>query len=325
MNEITLIQIEPTTRCNFTCSFCSGRHLEQRDLELTTYEKLLTQVKGVAYIELQGEGEPFLHPGIYEMIRCAKKKEIQVCTITNGSLLTSANVENILDSGLDSLNISLETPVPEEFHRIRGGDLDKIIEGIKRLVQRKKERQQDTPIIGFAVTVLRSTASKLKDIFELYKSLEMDGGIALQFLNQSQEYSKYYTEAETGEYLTLKEQRLIRRNYFRWMNEITVNQKKEHFFTRMEREMKQNGGKAGYCVWLENGLYVNCQGYASSCVYSKDSTYFSLGHVEQDGFPKIYAERKTERDKIRNCEVTKNCNYVNCDVVKKIKEMKSKE
>lgn len=318
MNEIKLIQIEPTTRCNFTCSFCSGRHMKQMDLDINTYKAILDNTQGIQYIELQGEGEPFLHPSFYEMIQYAKSKNIQICSISNGSLLTLENIEKILDSGLDSLNISIESPEKEEFRKIRGGNLEKIIEGIKLLVTKKKERNLETPIIGFSVTVLRSTASKLKDIFDLYQALEMDGGIAIQFLNESEDYSKHYTKVEESEYLTKQEQLIIRRNYFRWLKDIKVNGEIEHFFTKMEEYMKLNAGKRGYCVWLENAMYVNCQGYVTSCVYIKDGENYALGHVDKDGINQILVERANVRNKIRNGELTKSCTYTNCEVVKKL-------
>ncbi len=322
MNKVKLVQIEPTTRCNFQCAFCSGRHMKQMDLEFHTFQKVVDEIPGISCMELQGEGEPFLHPDIYKMIRYAKDHGIQVCSITNGSMLTEENVEKILDSGLDSLNISIESPVPEEFHNIRGGNLEKIIEGIRTLVRRKKERKISRPVVGFSVTVLKSTASKLKDIFKLYQKLGMDGGIAIQFLNASKEYSRYYTEKENAEYLSKKEQLLVRRNYFRALRYIEVNDQIEHFFTKIEEDVKENSGQTGYCVWLENAVYVSCQGYVSSCVYMKDGEHFGLGQIEQDGIQKILDARERERAAIRNMEPTKRCCYLKCEVVKQIEEQK---
>lgn len=120
MCKVKLVQIEPTTRCNFTCAFCSGRHMKQMDLDFHTFQAIVDQVPGLECMELQGEGEPFLHPRIYDMIRYAKDHGIQVCSISNGSLLTADNVEKLLESRLDSLNISIESPDTEEFKAIRG-------------------------------------------------------------------------------------------------------------------------------------------------------------------------------------------------------------
>ena len=320
MNNVRLVQIEPTTRCNFTCAFCSGRHMKQEDLDYQTFQTIVNEMPEIICMELQGEGEPFLHPRIYDMIRYAKNHGIQVSSISNGSLLTDANVEKILDSGLDSLNISIESPVPEEFFLIRGGDLRKITEGIRTLVKRKKDRKIQTPTIGFSVTVLKSTMSKLDDIFELYQELGMDGGIAIQFLNNSKEYARYYTESENLEYLTKKEQLLVRRNYFRGLKHIQVDDRIEHFFTKIEEDVKRNSGRAGYCVWLEQALYINCQGYVSSCVYIKDGKRYGLGQIERDGIKKILQRREKEREEIRNCKLTKSCAYIGCEVVRQIRE-----
>lgn len=37
----TMINIEPTTRCNFNCWYCVGRHMEQADIRVEDFEKML--------------------------------------------------------------------------------------------------------------------------------------------------------------------------------------------------------------------------------------------------------------------------------------------
>ena len=36
---VECLQIEPTTRCNFTCGFCCGRAMSQSDLDLALFER----------------------------------------------------------------------------------------------------------------------------------------------------------------------------------------------------------------------------------------------------------------------------------------------
>lgn len=139
IKDIKFLQVEPTTYCNFSCSFCCGRHLPQKHMKLNDYIKCLDSFPALEYLELQGEGEPFLYPHFFEMVYIAKKRNIQISTITNGSLLlVHNNIGKIIDSGIDNISISLETADKIRFMKIRGGDLKNIISGIKMLVQEKK-------------------------------------------------------------------------------------------------------------------------------------------------------------------------------------------
>lgn len=325
MNEIKLIQIEPTTRCNFTCQFCCGRKMKQQDLDFYTYKIAIDEIHGIECIELQGEGEPFLNPHIYDMISYAVNKGIKVSSISNGSLLTKENVDKILVAGLDSLNISIESPSVEEFRKIRGGNLEKIKEGIAYLSAEKKRRGLKKPAIGFSVTLLKSTASWLQEIFSLYKELDMDGGISIQFLNQSTSYSAHYTSQEFNEYLTLKEQHIIRMKYFRLLQEIRVNNQIEHFFTRLENISKVNSGKMGYCTWLENALYINCKGDALPCVYIKDGERFTLGNIKEEGVKSILENREKMQAALKCGEFCEACDYVKCEPIMYMRHLIEKE
>ena len=91
---VRLLQVEPTTRCNFTCGFCAGRHLDQSDLALATFDALLDQLPDVEHLELQGEGEPLMHTDFFAMAERARARGIEVSTITNGSFFGDASCEN---------------------------------------------------------------------------------------------------------------------------------------------------------------------------------------------------------------------------------------
>ena len=121
-DRLEVIQVEPTTRCNFHCRFCAGRHLPQKDMTLDTFAHVLRSSHAVRHIRLQGEGEPLLCPGFFEMIEMAKSHhpEVRVSTITNGSLL-SANANRLVQSGLQHVSVSIDSADPELFEELRGG------------------------------------------------------------------------------------------------------------------------------------------------------------------------------------------------------------
>lgn len=80
--RVRLLQVEPTSRCNFTCGFCVGRHLDQSDLDLETFREALAQLPDLERLEMHGEGEPLMHPHFFEMARLARARGIRLSTIT---------------------------------------------------------------------------------------------------------------------------------------------------------------------------------------------------------------------------------------------------
>ena len=75
---IRYAQIEPTTRCNFTCGFCVGRSMSQGDLSLESFSKILELHPDLEHIELQGEGEPTLNRDFVKMLALAHQKKLKI-------------------------------------------------------------------------------------------------------------------------------------------------------------------------------------------------------------------------------------------------------
>lgn len=84
-----IAQFEITTRCNFECFYCAGRHMRQGDMPFDAFQRLLDrhiQRYGTPEtVSLQGEGEPTLHPQFFEMAERARALRSEPYTITNGS------------------------------------------------------------------------------------------------------------------------------------------------------------------------------------------------------------------------------------------------
>ena len=90
---------------------------------------------------LIGEGEPFLHPRLFELISAAKRIGLNVTLLTNGTMLDEARVRLLIDSHLDILKVSCWASSSDEYQRnYPGADPDnfqKIIAGLQRLAHTK--------------------------------------------------------------------------------------------------------------------------------------------------------------------------------------------
>jgi cyclic pyranopterin phosphate synthase len=133
---ISYLRVALTDRCNFRCTYCSPAAYEAPDHLLTRAELRrlfrLFAALGVRRIRLTG-GEPTLRADVVEIVGdAASTPGVQdVALTTNGHRLAEL-VEPLREAGLGSLNVSLDTLVPERLAGVsgRGARLDRILEGI---------------------------------------------------------------------------------------------------------------------------------------------------------------------------------------------------
>lgn len=301
---IEFLQIEPTTRCNFTCGFCAGRHMDQSDLAWSRFEAALDAAPGLRHLELQGEGEPLAHPRFFEMVSHAAARGIQVSTITNGSFFSRERVARLLACGLASVLVSIESPDAEEFRRIRGGRLDKVVRGIRLLLEERRRAGRSRPAVGFAVTVLADTGRRLPEIVALYDELGMDGGIAVQMLNPMESYAQHYDAEMAAQALSPLDQALV---WSRWRRirerRGTDLDGSGHFFGALLAEPRETD--AG-CPWLARSLYVDRHGVVCACPYRKGAPGHALGRLD-DGVDAALEVRDALNDTLRSGTVPEGC------------------
>ncbi|MBL26355.1 MAG: hypothetical protein CMM50_02220 [Rhodospirillaceae bacterium] len=303
---VKFVQIEPTTRCNYTCGFCVGRQMEQADLPVDTFWTVLDSFPEIEHIELQGEGEPLLNKDFMRMARAATDRGIRVSIITNGSLLTDSAVEGLIDARVAAVRVSIESADPDTFKRIRGGRLDKVIAGIERLLAAKAARATPYPTVGFQVTVLKETVDALEGIAALHDRLGMDGGIGTQPLSSMPTYRSVYDTA-------MNEQRLDRDSYTRLriarqapriQELMQMAQQVGHFYTELSRAFPSAHG----CPWVKGGLYIDRNGNATSCCMVKDPTRYGMGRMGTDSPEQILGYRHRLDAVLRDEMIPEQCN-----------------
>jgi MoaA/NifB/PqqE/SkfB family radical SAM enzyme len=309
--RVRLLQVEPTTRCNFTCGFCVGRHLDQSDMTLETFRRALEQLPDLERLEIHGEGEPLMHPDFFEMARMARDRGIKVSTITNGSMFSPERINRILEIGLETIFVSIESPRADDFEEIRGGRLPKVVKGIRALLAARAARQQANPTVGFAVTVLKRTQGLELEIARLYAELGMDGGISAHMLNTMPSYTGHYSASMVDQVLSRAEQALAWTRYANIVRSPTFQPSAAavHFSdevfgqndpgkktastrTRLARDYRS-------CPWLDEGLYVNRHGQATGCARIKDTARFGFGDIRRDPLDSVLSRRARLAESLR--------------------------
>lgn len=174
------IAIEPTTSCNLRCPECpSGLRQFTRPigmLEPTFFKKTIDEVyKELIYLTFYFQGEPYLNPNFLDMVRYASDKEIYTSTSTNAHYLTKEQAKKTVESKLDRLIISIDGTTQETYEQYRiGGQLQKVIDGTKNIIDAKRELKSNTPHVVFQFLVVKPNEHQLEDVKKLAHELGVD-------------------------------------------------------------------------------------------------------------------------------------------------------
>lgn len=284
--------------------------MPQQDIEPERFARLLEQIEGLKALELQGEGEPLMHPGFFQMVDLARQHfpAVEISMITNGSLFTAENINRILDHGIARIFVSVESVKDGEFQRIRGGKLDKVRRGIRALLQARNERGLKHPLIGLSVTALKSTVPELATgIPAFYRELQMDGGINIQALQASPQYARIYDEEMRSQIPDQQANRDIHKaisSSTALQSALEDRAKLAHvgFYEQLFGSVDTRFN----CPWLSNGLYMATGGELVPCCHVKDYQKHAMATADE-GAAAAEVQRASMRKQLASGEIPQPC------------------
>ena len=136
------IRLSITDVCNFKCGYClpNGYQIDKSDNrkflhldEIRRLAKVFSKL-GVSKIRLTG-GEPTVRKDFFEIIKIFKNEaEIKKVVITTNGYHLDKKAKMLVDSGLNGINISIDSLNRNTFKTITGHDrLPEILKGIQNL------------------------------------------------------------------------------------------------------------------------------------------------------------------------------------------------
>jgi radical SAM protein with 4Fe4S-binding SPASM domain len=169
------IFVDPSDACNFKCKFCPtsdrklmrkvGRPLRIMDVEL--FKKIVNDISEfpntIRVLRLYKDGEPLINKNLPDMIKYAKDINCadKIDTTTNASLLTHKKAKELIDAGLDRINISIEGVNNEQYKNFSDVKLEyeRIVDYVKYFYENKKQCEVLVKINGDTLS------EKDKDLF----------------------------------------------------------------------------------------------------------------------------------------------------------------
>jgi len=151
--------VDATEVCNLGCVHCphpefkKSEHFAARYLSPELNAKMVDEVRKHSplcqYIRYTSNGEPLIHPHIFEMLDYAVEcSKTWVTLTTNGTIMKEARLEKLLASGLHLVDVSLDALKEETYAKIRvGGDLNKTRANVTRLLKLRDQAKAKTKIV----------------------------------------------------------------------------------------------------------------------------------------------------------------------------------
>jgi len=174
------VQFHLTNRCNLNCIFCWKHNYKKRHKDLSD-SKLLRLTEEACdlnpkRITISGGGEPLLRYNIVlKMMNSIKKNKIHGVLITNGTIITSNYAKQIINTGWEEVQFSIESPdeVTDDYLRGKKGALKKSIQGIKNINKWKEELKKDT-LLCFRTIITKHNYYQLSRLIVFAKNLSIN-------------------------------------------------------------------------------------------------------------------------------------------------------
>ncbi len=188
-NIIRGIGIEMSRMCNFHCTMCPA-HFEKSQYikkKLIADDALIDRVipflENFSYTIRNIEaGATWGEPLMNERYFLNNEKVMNTCPnasliiTTNGSLLTSMNIEKILNAEyIKRIAISVDAGNKETYEKIRkGGKWDTLLHNLSNLIEKKKQLKLNRPIIHTNFVIMKSNFKELPQYVKTMGKLGVD-------------------------------------------------------------------------------------------------------------------------------------------------------
>lgn len=152
--------VDVTERCNLACHHCPHEELTDQgalgevyldpDLHRKAIDEVATDGRGICrYLRYTAQGEPLLHPRIFEMLEyAAGHSGTAVNLTTNGTVLGATRARRLLDGGVDVIDVSIDALRDETYAKVRKkGKLAKTRSNIRRLIELKAKGGYATRVV----------------------------------------------------------------------------------------------------------------------------------------------------------------------------------
>jgi radical SAM protein with 4Fe4S-binding SPASM domain len=231
-----------------------------------------------------GEGEPFLHKNMMELITHTKQSGIDVALTTNGVLMKPDVLENILRL-TTWIKVSCNAGTAETYKKIHQGttkDFERVLANLRYAVQ-LKETHKYACTLGLQIILIPENAHEVEKLATISRDIGLDYLVVKPYTHHAQNMHNYNIRYE--EYLDLIE---ALRQYNTEAFSVICR-------LRAMQKWDQKQRKYSKCLALPFWSYIDAGGYVWGCSAHLGDQRFVYGNIYSQSFQEIWEGDKRQQ------------------------------
>jgi MoaA/NifB/PqqE/SkfB family radical SAM enzyme/Flp pilus assembly protein TadD len=151
------VYLQFSRRCNLRCTMCGHAAWKENTgfMDRAVFEQAMAAAKAAgigALTVLSGQGEPLLHPQVFDFLEQAVAEGFAVNMVTNGTPLTPERIDRLAQIGLTQLQFSFAGYDRDSYEQTYvGAKFDKVVENLRGLVAALRRHGSRTMLVVKAV------------------------------------------------------------------------------------------------------------------------------------------------------------------------------
>jgi MoaA/NifB/PqqE/SkfB family radical SAM enzyme len=245
-------------------------------------------------LQLQGLGEPMMHPRFFDMAQYAARRGVRVGANTNLTLLSPRRAERCVTSGLHDVHVSIDGATAETYERIRvRARFGRVLGNLGLLMDARRRLALETPRVRLVAVAMRENLHEFAGLVRLAHRFGV-GAVFVQHLCHD------FGEASLPGYYRpmrdfVEEQTLLNEDagrIERFFGEARAAARELGVKLRLPptRPRAHPPGTPGpeRCDWPWRGAYVSYQGLAMPCCMVSTPDRIHLGDMADRGAEAVW-------------------------------------
>lgn len=281
------MEISPAGACNQRCTYCGLDFMkyEPRYLDASLLKERLSELGqlGLKSVMYAGEGEPFLHRDMAELVNYSKKSGIDVAITTNGVLFEEGIADRVLGSS-EWIKVSINAATRDTYakiHRCASSDFDQVIKNVSYAVK-LKQKNNYACALGMQLLLLPDNCHEVVALTALAKDIGVNYLVIKPYSQHPQSKTRIYNSVRYSDYEHLRGEL------------ATFNTDEFSVIFRIHTMKKWDTKEKKYCrcLALPFWSYIDAGGNVWGCsVYLQDERFF-YGNIYNNSFQEIWSGEK---------------------------------
>jgi len=277
------MEVSTAGACNHRCIYCGLDFMEyqRRFLDTEMLKQRLCELGrlGIKSIMYAGEGEPFLHNDMPELIIHTRNCGIDGAVTTNGVLFSKDIAEQVLDS-LEWVKVSINAATAETYsmiHRCQQGDFDRVIENMKYAAELKRDNGYKCTL-GMQLVLLPENCDQVVALAKLAKDIGMNYLVVKPYSQHPQSKTTKYSGIKYSEYEYLADE----------LESFNDDDFSVVFRIRTMKKWDTAARNYQRCLALPFWSYIDAAGNVWGCSIYLGDERFLYGNISEQSFEDIW-------------------------------------